>query len=115
MGADGGIRISKISDIKKDWFKIKSSLINRFEFCVRTKENYESEYYIEYLDKSKKLPDNIDNLSNKDIKNLFNYLSSCDCPYLYEDSIITGEGDNVEDQMNTLSEILPGISIETWT
>ena len=77
--------------------------------------SYEKKWLDEYILQSENLPETIDNLSNQEICKLFKYLQSCDCPYLYEDFIITGEGDNVADQMNTLSYILGGVSIETWT
>lgn len=115
MGADGGIKITKISDIKKDWSKIKDDLIRCFEREIKSSDEWEKKYHEEYLMWSMELPDDIESLSGEDVCKLFSYLSSCDCPYLYEDSMITAEGDYVSDRMDILSRCLNGISIETWT
>jgi len=115
MGADGGIKITKISSIKRDWRKLKEKLVNSFKSDLKECKSYEKEWIEKYILESEKLPKNIDDLSNEEICKLFNYLHSCDCPYLYDDLLITGEGDYVADQMNTLSWVLDGVSIETWT
>ena len=115
MGADGGIKITKVSEIKTNWKQIKKNLIKWFEEDLSRCDNWEKKFLQEYLDKSKLLPDDIKTLSGDEVCKLFKYLSSCDCPYLYEDAIITAEGDNVASQMETLSMCLNGISIETWT
>ena len=115
MGADGGIKITKVSEIKTNWKQIKENLIKWFEQGLNRCDNWEKKFLQEYLDKSKELPNEINNLSGEEICKLFQYLAYCDCPYLYEDAIITAEGDNVASQMETLSMSLNGISIETWT
>lgn len=115
MGADGGIKISSVDDIKKDWTNIKTQLISRFEGSLNYCGSWELKYIEKYINKSKELPDDINNFTGDDIVNLFGYLRSCDCPYHFNGCIITGEGDNVADQMNTLSDCLKGTSIETWT
>jgi hypothetical protein len=114
MGADGGIKITKISDIRKKWKDVIKNIIEGLEYDIE-KNDYNSEYSLELLDKVKKLPKTIDNLSNEEICKILQIFESCDCPYLYEDNLITGEGDLVGDQMNMLSYALPGIYIETWT
>ena len=114
MGADGGVKISKVSDIKKEWLDIKKELIRETERRLNN-SSWDRRYYQEYFDKSKSLPDDVTNLTDKEVCDLFRYLSSCDCPNLYNDLIITAEGDNVADQMDILSMVLPGVSIETWT
>ena len=115
MGADGGIKITKISSIKRNWTNIKSRLVRNFEDALENGASYESESNERHLRNSESLPDAVENLSNAEICRLFEYLSSCDCPYLYEASIITAVGDNVPDQMLTLSGCFDGIRIETWT
>lgn len=115
MGANGGIKITKVSEIKTNWKQVKENLIRRFEQDLNRCDNWEKKFLQEYLDKSKQLPDSVEYLSGEEICKVFQYLASCDCPYLYEDLIITAEGDNVESQMETLSMSLNGISIETWT
>lgn len=123
MGADGGIRITKISEIKQYWKEIKTRLTNNFTSDLKGCADYERVWIENYLTCSKALPDNVDKLSSDDIVRLFGYLSSCDCPYLYEipdnDLLITGEGDYVADQMNTLSHALRSLDdstyVESWT
>lgn len=115
MGADGGIKITSVDDIKKDWINIKTQLISRFEGNLKHCGSWEIKYIEEYIEKSKNLPDDINNLTGDDIVIMFGYLRSCNCPYHFNGYIITGEGDNVADQMNTLSSCLDGEYIETWT
>lgn len=115
MGADGGVKITKVSDIKKDWKAIKENLISALERDVQDAETWALKYAQEALDESRKLPDNIDNHSGEDIVKMFSFMASCDCPYLYEDVILTGVGDNVGDNMRTLSMVLRGVYVETWT
>ena len=115
MGADGGIKITSVNDIKKDWINIKAQLISRFEGSLKNCGSWELKSFEEYLEKTKNTPDNINNLSGDDIETMLSYLRSCDCPYHFNGYIITGEGDNVADHMNTLSDCLKGTSIETWT
>lgn len=115
MGADGGITITKISDIKTKWSQIRESLINWFESDLKTADKWEIEFIVDNLNNSKALPLDISGLSNEGICDLFGYLRSCDCPYLYEDSIITANGDYVPESMCNLSMALNGIRIETWT
>lgn len=119
MGADGGIIISKVDDIKKDWSKIKQDLITSFEYRIKRAESWEIKYAEENLAKSKELPDDISSYTGEDIIKMFDYLKSCDCPYLFEGFIITGNGDYVTDSMNILSSCLrsldSSVDIETWT
>lgn len=116
MGADGGIKITKVSDIKKDWLEIRINLLTSLEYDLKKSIGlWETNYIQNSIDGCNKLPDDISGYSGEDIVKMFSFMSSCDCPYLYEDSIITAVGDNVSDDMNTLSFALNGISIETWT
>jgi len=115
MGADAGIRITSVDEIKKDWVNIKTQLLSKFEGSLKDCGSWELKYIQECIEQTKKLPDNINNLNGDDISNMFGYLRSCDCPYHFNGFIITGEGDNVAEQMNTLSNCLNGEYIETWT
>lgn len=110
MGFDGGVKLSKLSDIRKDWNEFRDKLIE--EFISVSYDDYMVE---EALCDSEHLPINVDNLSDLEICTLLKVFKHCDCPYLYGDILITGEGDNVSTEMNVLSKCLPGISIETWT
>lgn len=115
MGSSGRIKITKISSIKTDWAEIRERLIMYFESDLKTADKWEVSDIEDALNNSIALPLNIDELSNEEICNLFNYLRSCDCPYLFEDCIITAYGDYVDNNMNTLSVALKGEYIETWT
>lgn len=115
MGADGGIRITSVDEIKNDWLNIKSQLITSFEINLEYCDSWDLKYIEKYIEVTKKLPDEINSLTGDDIVNIFNYLSSCDCPYHFNGYIITGNGNNVPDYMNILSNCLNGKYIETWT
>ena len=117
MGSRGGIRITKVSEIRKNWKHIKEELTACFTYQVEHGDSWELKYNQEYLDKSLELPDKIDDLTNNEIMVKLLYMSNCDCPYLYEDFIITGEGDYLPRQMEILSNALRryGEYIETWT
>lgn len=116
MGADGGIQITKISNIRKNWSKIKTTLTRSFENDLSRCSDYEFNFYTKLVEKSKELPDSIEGLTADEIKELLMRYESCDCPYLLGNTyLITAIGDYVEDQMNTLSYCLDGIRIETWT
>lgn len=113
MGMDGGVNISKIKDIKEGWVKIKSDLIRNLE---QYEKSSKWSVNMQEVQQAKDLPDNIDDYSGQQIVEMFQFLASCDCPYCLDDTyILTGDGDNVPDCMNSLSMALPGISIETWT
>jgi hypothetical protein len=115
MGADGGIKITKIQEIKEKWETIRETLIIYLENDLKYAQSWEIKYAQSNLEESKNLPITINHYTGHDIVKMFGFISSCDCPYWYEDNIITAEGDNVPFSMNTLSNVLPGISIETWT
>jgi hypothetical protein len=115
MGADGGIVITKLSSIKENWSKVKSDLIKSFEYAIKRADEWEKKYTLEAFEKSKLLPDDVSQLSGEEIIKLFSYLASCDCPYLFEDNVITGRGDYVSNNMGILSMVLDGTYIETWT
>jgi len=115
MGADGGIKISKVSEIKQNWKSIREQLINALEQNLNFVDKYELRYAEEAWLESENLPKNIDKFTGEDIVKMFEFLKNCDCPYHYEGLIITGNGNNIESNMNTLSSILPGVNIETWT
>ena len=44
MGADGGVKISKVSDIKKDWLNIKERLIRETERKLNN-NSWDKRYY----------------------------------------------------------------------
>jgi hypothetical protein len=115
MGADGGIKISKVSEIKQNWKSIRENLINALERDLEYADKWELKYSEEAWEKSGNLPKNIDNFTGDDIVKMFHFLANCDCPYHYEGLIITGNGDNIGSNMNTLSNVLQGVNIETWT
>ena len=115
MGFDGGIKITKISNIKNNWGDIRTKLIERLEEKYIQCEDWEEKYILRYVDDSKKLPKNISRLSNKEIRDLLSFISSLDCPYLLDDYIITAVGDNVSSEMLILSDCLGGIEITTWS
>jgi hypothetical protein len=123
MGADGGIVITKLKDIRNNWPKIKEGLIKSFEYdknrAISRNESWNVNSYSVALQKSKELPDSLGELSDVELVNLFDFTASCDCPCLLEGNIITASGDYVWDFMNTLSFCLrsnaDGIYIETWT
>jgi hypothetical protein len=122
MGADGGIVITKVQSIKDNWPKVKDELIKWFEGglagVVRRDESWNVKTYTEAVEACKNLPDDVKDCSGEDIVKLLGFAASCECPYLFEDNIITGQGDYVWDLMDTLSHCLcsiGGTRIETWT
>ena len=114
MGMYGGVKLTKVSDIRKGWIGIKLKLMDKFTPSKYIRGHFKYEYE-EALRQAESLPDNVDDLSDLDIFGILQRFEYCDCPYLYGDTLITVEGDNVSMEMNALSECLPGISIETWT
>lgn len=113
MGADGGFRITKIDDIKKDWTSIRKSFIDSLKYKIKNDSIWIT---TEDLNEANELPDDISELTNQQIIDLFQFVKSCDCPkLLFNEYMVTGEGDYVADQMNSLSYSLPGEYIETWT
>ncbi len=115
MGADGGIKISKVSEIKENWKTIREALIRALENNLQYCDKHELRYAKEAWFESENLPKNIDKFTGDDIVKMFNFLKNCDCPYHYDGLIITGNGDYIGRNMDTLSNMLPGVNIETWT
>lgn len=115
MGADGGINISRVSEIKQNWQSIREKLISSLEHNVKNAQTWELKYAEETFEQSKTLPNDIATYEGEDIVKMLNFLKYCDCPYYYDGLIITGSGCNVDDNMNILSNALPGFYIETWT
>ena len=124
MGADGGCKISRLIDIKKDWREIKNGLIDRAKKAVNRigqssnpdwNDSYNLNTYKEMAQIVGRYPDSIDDLSVQEVVDLFKFFESCDCPCAFDDYIITGSGDNVAEFMEILSCHLPGMYVETWT
>lgn len=114
-GYDGGIKISKISDIKNNWPQIRNNLIKILEDKYLNCSKWEEKFALKYAEDSKKLPKDISNLSNKEICDSLSFIQSVDCPYLLDDYIITAVGDYVPSEMKILSDCLIGEEITTWT
>ena len=114
MGADGGIKITKISEIRENWNEIREKIIKNAEWYYN-----DTDYAKSYLEKvwiqAQELPDDIKHLDNVGIIKVLSPFVSCDVPYLFENYIITAEGDNIPDHHLILSDSLNGLSIETWT
>lgn len=102
MGADGGVKICTVEEVKQKWKEIKSELLINLRGDPLLKE-------------AKFLPSNVDKLSGDEIVKLFSFMRSCDCPFHYHGVIILGNGDYVSSDMNLLSSIFPGVYVETWT
>lgn len=113
MGVDGGVKITKISDIKKNWINIKNSFI---KWLGSENKTDWSDISNKDVQEAMKLPDNIDKYSGDEICKMLEYFKSCDCPYNLDDIyIITGDGDYVSSTMRILSDCLNGEYVETWT
>lgn len=117
MGMDGGCKLTKIADVKKEWKRIRNDMLARFEsgYFSASKGSYDEQSYAELSNIVDCFPKNIDNLSNNEIIKLLKPFECCDCPALYDDILVTGYGDNVLKGMNVLSGSLPGVNYETWT
>lgn len=122
MGADGGCKISKVKDIKKNWKKIKHGLINELEreLNMATSDSFNDkwtrEHHPTYIKAVKGWPNQVLFKSNQEICDYLKLFPSCDCPYLFDEKyIVTAEGDNICDLHDTMTMYLPGESIETWT
>ena len=119
MGADGGFRATSITGIRNNWEKLRLKFIDTFENIYLECEKWEEKYYYKIYQECKKLPKKVEKLTDYDLVNLFNFLQYCDCPTLLGEYMITAEGDNVVDFMNTFSYLLNTIEdsnyIETWT
>jgi len=114
MGADGGIKITKISDIRDNWTDIREKIIKNAEWYYNHTE-YGKTYLEKIWVKCQELPDKINDVPNEHLVELFKSMKSCDVPYLFENYIITSEGDNIPDYHLILADSLKGIYIETWT
>ena len=120
MGADGGFRATPISSIKENWKELRESLIEAFENRYLNSSSYMEKHALEEAEKCRQLPKNIDKLSDYEIVQLFSFLSSCHCPTMLGEYLITAEGDNVDDHMEelswTINRTIPESQyIETWT
>lgn len=120
MGADGGVYITKMEVVRKDWAKIKNRLVEAFQpYEMETLSHWqtdESEENAELLKATLELPDSVAHMSYTEIVASLQYLKNCDCPRIYDDLLITGYGDAIPNSMNELSRALvQGTRIETWT
>jgi hypothetical protein len=117
MGADGGVRLTPISELRENWTKIREDVIRAFETQVKYSDEWARKWAVLSLEKgARELPEKIDRLPAYEIVELFGFARSCDCPYLIGETImITAQGDYVAGDMNTLSMALPGDYVETWT
>jgi hypothetical protein len=113
---DGGICITKIEDIKKEWSDIRPRIKEVYD-CHFEKRPYRKEIYDKEYKSSLDLPNDINSLSDKEICELLRgVMSNYDTPYLLESYIITGYGTNLNDISKDLFYLLPEWDqIETWS
>lgn len=102
MGADGGVKVCTVEEVKEKWKEIRSELL--FHLLGNP-----------LLRQARSLPTSISQLSGDEIVKLFSFMRSCDCPFHYHGVIILGNGNYVSRDMNLLSSIFPGVYVETWT
>jgi hypothetical protein len=92
MGADGGVRITKISEIKENWEQLRSTLIESTGRQLNKSEDYEIESNADLYDYCKRLPKKLSRqITDEKIVSLFSPFQSCDCPFLFGDLMFTGE------------------------
>ena len=118
MGAEGGIKIFKIEDLKQNWEKLKVDTIGWAKEQLNWCYEWEKERIYNLIEKCKNLPDYISDMDYLDIVKMLQIFKNCETPYLYEDKIIIAYGDNVSKECQIFSdaiEIIETISIETWT
>ncbi len=120
MGMDGGIRIVKIKEVRDNWTSLKQSLIGYSEVTDNTRKwhPYDVSKFNSINDFCNRLPDTIENLSDKELMDVLKIFRNCDSPYLYEDNIIIASGDNLYVEGQVLDDAvscLTNVFIETWT
>ena len=115
MGADGGIRISKVSEITEEWVDIRENLVGYFSRKLEKCDDWEKKFIQDDYNNSVNLPMSIEGMTGEEICKVLSVYKSCDCPHLLEGNIITGYGDYVSNRMDVMSRTLPGYYVETWT
>lgn len=118
MGADGGIRITKMKNLKHGWPAFRSRLIVECNDFLFDSDEFDEKIAQECFDCVADLPLSVEHLSYVDIVSLLQFAKNCDCPKMVDGYLITGEGDAIPRSMNILSTSLAavnGIYIETWT
>ena len=120
MGADGGITIHKIKDIKNGWPEIRIEIINFYE-KIKEKECNRSEWHCKNhkkrLNAILNSPSNIDDLDNEELgKLLYSIIPYYDTPYVIDFIVITAYGTNIDEDAEALFDMLPSCEqIETWS
>jgi hypothetical protein len=116
MGAEGGIIICKIDDIRKKWPEIKKDILERFNRKGNSFHVWNKEKYIENIPKIQSLSDDISGMNDKEVVGfLRNFASQYDTPYLFGSFIIFSEGDNINDMDNLIVNCFPGDYVQTWS
>ena len=117
MGNDGGCKITTIKSLKDDWKSFQKRLYKYLEqeYMNSEKDSYEEREFETLCNLVDKYPKDINKLNSSEIIDLFRPFEFCDCPKLFQDCIVTGQGSYVLRPMDILSECLSGIYIETWT
>ena len=115
MGAEGGITITSVKTIKKDWTEIREKMIHMFN-DVEHVPGWWLESRLKINKKVEALPEDIGDMSGSEIEKMLSSICTCsDTPYYYGGDIITSWGDNVDDEINIMSQCLGGWYLETWT
>lgn len=116
MGAEGGIIICEIKEIKEQWPKIKKEILQTLDRKGNSSYVWNKEDYIEKMPEIQGLKGDISDMSKKEVFDfLREFISKYDTPYLFGDFIIFADGDNISDINNSMSNCFPGEYIQTWS
>lgn len=116
MGADGGVKLTKMEIVRSKWPVIRERILAEVRGDSSSQDNYYYTDAIELLELVEKLPAVVVHMSYTELVEQLKIFKYRDCPYLFIDVLVTGRGDNISYRMNLLSDALKeGEYIETWT